>query len=173
MAEDFKKHEDGGFDILIYRSKTNQQVEIGNCGKADKLILPNNPDIIGLYIQDAESLDSYELPREQEQIGMINNLVDNIQCTKRKQEEFDASTFDINNNYKMKKNKGFVTAKETFTSNCEISNTNNLKDLYKPLQEINPNNTNLEITMNTNNLVNLINSEVLQQVNLKINIADT
>ncbi|RGB32967.1 hypothetical protein C1646_705593, partial [Rhizophagus diaphanus] len=54
--------------------------------------------------------------------------------------------------------KGFVTAKEAFTSNCEISNTNNLKDLHRPLQEINPNNTNLEITMNTNNLVNLINS---------------
>ncbi|PKK62987.1 hypothetical protein RhiirC2_717304 [Rhizophagus irregularis] len=341
MAEDFKKREDGGFDILIYRSKTNQRVEIGNRGKADKLILPNNPDIIGVYEKylsyhpqvaepnfylqecdepdgcwykrihvgqnrlksfmneickicgidctnrkitnhtgrktlvqglqklgfsrdsmklatrhkNVESLDSYELPREQEQIGMINNLVDNIQCTKRKQglcggehfylmdEDFkkredggfdiliyqsktnqrveignrgkaadkfilpnnpdiigvyenicptalkwlsqififknvtnqmesDAHTFDIDNNYKMKKNKGFVTAKEDFTSNCEISNTNNLKDLHKPLQEINPNNTNLEITMNTNNLVNLINSGVLQRVNLKINISD-
>ncbi|CAB4393522.1 unnamed protein product [Rhizophagus irregularis] len=92
--------------------------------------------------KNVESLDSYELPREQEQIGMINNLVDNIQCTKRKQEEFDANTFDIDNNYKMKKNKGFVTAKEAFASNCEISNTNNLKDLHKSLQEINPNNTN-------------------------------
>ncbi|EXX56299.1 hypothetical protein RirG_217400 [Rhizophagus irregularis DAOM 197198w] len=49
MAENFKKREDGGFDILIYRSKTNQRVEIGNRGKADKLILPNNPDIIGVY----------------------------------------------------------------------------------------------------------------------------
>ncbi|CAB4493969.1 unnamed protein product [Rhizophagus irregularis] len=77
--------------------------------------------------KNVESLDSYELPREQEQIGMINNLVDNIQCTKRKQDE---------------KNKGFVTAKEAFASNCEISNTNNLKDLHKSLQEINPNNTN-------------------------------
>ncbi|GBC38325.2 zinc finger MYM-type protein 2-like [Rhizophagus irregularis DAOM 181602=DAOM 197198] len=181
MAENFKKREDGGFDILIYRSKTNQRVEIGNRGKADKLILPNNPDIIGVYEnislytgcwyerihvgqnrlksfmneickmcgidctnrkitnhtghktlvqglqklgfsrdsmklatrhKNVESLDSYELPREQEQIGMINNLVDNIQCTKRKQEESDANTFDIDNNYKMKKNKGFVTAKE-------------------------------------------------------------
>ncbi|CAG8776006.1 14088_t:CDS:2, partial [Rhizophagus irregularis] len=49
MAEDFKKREDGGFNILIYRSKTNQRVEIGNHGKADKLILLNNPDIIGVY----------------------------------------------------------------------------------------------------------------------------
>ncbi|PKB96705.1 hypothetical protein RhiirA5_434392 [Rhizophagus irregularis] len=50
MDEDFKKREDRGFDILIYQSKTNQRVEIGNRGKAaDKFILPNNPDIIGVY----------------------------------------------------------------------------------------------------------------------------
>ncbi|GBC21827.2 hypothetical protein RIR_jg24889.t1 [Rhizophagus irregularis DAOM 181602=DAOM 197198] len=50
MDEDFKKREDGGFDILIYQSKTNRRVEIGNRGKAaDKFILPNNPDIIGVY----------------------------------------------------------------------------------------------------------------------------
>ncbi|CAB4443261.1 unnamed protein product [Rhizophagus irregularis] len=51
MDEDFKKREDGGFDILIYQSKTNQQVEIGNRGKAaDNFILPNNPDIIVMKI---------------------------------------------------------------------------------------------------------------------------
>ncbi|GBB93623.1 hypothetical protein RclHR1_02200004 [Rhizophagus clarus] len=49
MAEDFKKCEGGGYDVLIYRSKTNQRVEIGNRGKADKLILPNNSDIIEVY----------------------------------------------------------------------------------------------------------------------------
>ncbi|PKB96704.1 hypothetical protein RhiirA5_506872 [Rhizophagus irregularis] len=116
--------------------------------------------------KNVESLDSYELPREQEQIGMINNLVDNIQCTKRKQEEFDANTFDIDNNYKMKRIKDLLQLKKVKTL---------LKffDLHKPLQEINPNNTNLEITMNTNNLVNLINSGVLQWVNLKINNSDT
>ena len=49
---------------------------------------------------------------------------------------------------------------------------NNSQDLCEPLQEINSSNTNLEITMNTNNLVDLINSGILQRVNLKINIAN-
>ncbi|RIA92152.1 hypothetical protein C1645_821038 [Glomus cerebriforme] len=52
MAEDFKKREDGGYDVFIYRSKTNQRIEIGNCEKADKLILLNNPDIIEVYEKD-------------------------------------------------------------------------------------------------------------------------
>ena len=34
--------------------------------------------------KNVESLDSYELPREQEQIEMINNLIDNIYNIKRK-----------------------------------------------------------------------------------------
>ena len=45
-------------------------------------------------------------------------------------------------------------------------------NLRGALQEIDSNNTNLEITMNTNNLVNLINSGILKQVNLKINITN-
>ena len=49
---------------------------------------------------------------------------------------------------------------------------NDSKDLREPLQEINSNDTNVEITMNANNLADLINSGILQRVNLKINISD-
>ncbi|CAG8536140.1 7163_t:CDS:2, partial [Funneliformis caledonium] len=54
------------------------------------------------------SLDSYELPRDQEQIGMLSNLVDNIHNNniKRKREESDANIID-----NTKKNKGFSAAK--------------------------------------------------------------
>ena len=34
--------------------------------------------------KNIESVESYEIPREQEQVEMINNLVDNLQNTKRK-----------------------------------------------------------------------------------------
>ncbi|CAI2198628.1 16033_t:CDS:1, partial [Funneliformis geosporum] len=34
--------------------------------------------------KNIKSLESYEIPREQEQIEMINNLVDNLQNIKRK-----------------------------------------------------------------------------------------
>ena len=66
-------------------------------------------------------------------------------------------------------------------SQCEMSN--DLKEIpndlllqknnsYEPLQEINSNKNNLEITMKTNNLVELINSGILNQINMKINITD-
>ncbi|GBB93624.1 hypothetical protein RclHR1_02200005 [Rhizophagus clarus] len=117
--------------------------------------------------RNIESLDSYELPRDQEQIGMLSNLVDNIHnnTIKRKREESDANKLD-----NTKKIKGFSTAKEDFIFQCEISKTNDLKEvsddpnLRRPLQEIDSNNTNLEITMNTNNLANLINSGILKKL---------
>ncbi|CAI2190312.1 16339_t:CDS:1, partial [Funneliformis geosporum] len=34
--------------------------------------------------RNIKSLKSYEIPREQEQVEMINNFVDNLQNTKRK-----------------------------------------------------------------------------------------
>jgi len=48
MANDFKKRVDGGFDVYIYRSKTNQR-GLNNHGKADVLIIPNNEEIIYYY----------------------------------------------------------------------------------------------------------------------------
>ncbi|RIA88983.1 hypothetical protein C1645_825481 [Glomus cerebriforme] len=90
-VEDFKKYENGDYNVFIYRTKTNQQIKIGNHEKADKLILSNNPDIIEItnnskhktLVQEfqklevsrdliklatqhknVESLESYELPRE-------------------------------------------------------------------------------------------------------------
>jgi hypothetical protein len=48
MADDFKKRKDGGFDVYIYRSKTNQR-GLNNRGKADVLIIPNHKEIICDY----------------------------------------------------------------------------------------------------------------------------
>jgi hypothetical protein len=48
-ASSFKKRDDGGYDVVIYRSKTNQRGFISNKGKADHLILPNQPEIIKDY----------------------------------------------------------------------------------------------------------------------------
>ncbi len=48
MADDFKKHTDGRFDVYIYHSKTNQQ-GLNNHGKADVLIISNNEEIIHYY----------------------------------------------------------------------------------------------------------------------------
>ncbi|CAI2193503.1 16376_t:CDS:2, partial [Funneliformis geosporum] len=55
------------------------------------------------------SLESYEIPREQEQVEMINNLVNNLQNTKRKREIEDINSLDIdiNDDNNAKKNKGF------------------------------------------------------------------
>ncbi|GES80012.1 hypothetical protein GLOIN_2v1470960 [Rhizophagus clarus] len=48
-ASSFKKRKDGGYDVIIYRSKTNQRGFISNKGKADYLLLPNQPEIIEYY----------------------------------------------------------------------------------------------------------------------------
>ena len=48
-AFSFKKRNDGGYDVIIYRSKTNQRGFISNKGKADHLILPNQLEIIYDY----------------------------------------------------------------------------------------------------------------------------
>jgi hypothetical protein len=49
LLEDFKKREDGGFTVYIYRSKTNQQGAFGNRGRADKVIIPYNKEVIQYY----------------------------------------------------------------------------------------------------------------------------
>lgn len=47
-ADDFKKRKDGGFDVYIYRSKTNQR-GLNNHGQADILVIPNHKEIIHDY----------------------------------------------------------------------------------------------------------------------------
>ncbi|PKC56222.1 hypothetical protein RhiirA1_474305 [Rhizophagus irregularis] len=49
LLEDFKKREDGGFTVYIYRSKTNQRGAFGSRGKADKILIPYNEEIIQHY----------------------------------------------------------------------------------------------------------------------------
>jgi len=49
LLEDFKKRDDGGFTVYIYRSKTNQRGVFGNRGKADKILIPYNEEIIQYY----------------------------------------------------------------------------------------------------------------------------
>ena len=49
LLEDFKVREDGGFTVYIYRSKTNQRGASGNRGKADKIIIPYNDEIMEYY----------------------------------------------------------------------------------------------------------------------------
>ena len=49
LLEDFKKRDDGGFTVYIYRSKTNQRGAFGNRGKADKILIPYNEEIIQYY----------------------------------------------------------------------------------------------------------------------------
>jgi len=48
-ANNFKKRNDGGFDVYIYRSKTNQRGLLSDHGKAEKLTIPNRAEIIGDY----------------------------------------------------------------------------------------------------------------------------
>ncbi|RIA82619.1 hypothetical protein C1645_835069 [Glomus cerebriforme] len=68
----------------------------------------------------------------------------------------------------------YIESYYSFKFQCETSERNDSKEisdnppmqknnLREPLQEIDSNNTNLKITMNTNNLVNLINSGILKQ----------
>jgi len=45
----FKKRLDGGYDVTIYRSKTNQRGLNDNKGVADTLVIPNSPQIIYDY----------------------------------------------------------------------------------------------------------------------------
>lgn len=49
LLEDFEVREDGGFTVYIYRSKTNQRGAFGNRGKADKVIIPYDDEIIQYY----------------------------------------------------------------------------------------------------------------------------
>ncbi|PKY40259.1 hypothetical protein RhiirA4_453594 [Rhizophagus irregularis] len=49
LLEDFKKREDGGFTVYIYRSKMNQRGAFGSRGKADKILIPYNEEIIQHY----------------------------------------------------------------------------------------------------------------------------
>jgi hypothetical protein len=49
LLEDFVKKEDGGFTVYIYRSKTNQRGAFGGRGKADKILIPYNEEIIQYY----------------------------------------------------------------------------------------------------------------------------
>jgi len=49
LLEDFVKREDGGFTVNIYRSKTNQRGAFGSRGKADKILIPYNEEIISYY----------------------------------------------------------------------------------------------------------------------------
>ncbi|PKY55717.1 hypothetical protein RhiirA4_427722 [Rhizophagus irregularis] len=49
LLEDFVKREDGGFTVYIYRSKTNQRGAFGSRGKADKILIPYNEEIISYY----------------------------------------------------------------------------------------------------------------------------
>ncbi|GES99854.1 zinc finger MYM-type protein 2 [Rhizophagus clarus] len=59
-ATDFVKCEDDGYTVFIYCSKNNQRGFTENHGKADKLTLPNHPDIT-LFIDKYLSLRPYSL----------------------------------------------------------------------------------------------------------------
>jgi len=49
MIDDFKKRPDGGFDVWIFRSKTNQRVNTNHREKGEKLILPDNSILVNYY----------------------------------------------------------------------------------------------------------------------------
>ncbi|GES96121.1 hypothetical protein GLOIN_2v1482564 [Rhizophagus clarus] len=75
-ATDFVKYEDSEYTIFIYYIKNNQCGFIENCGKADKLILPNYLDIT-LFIDKYLSLclycikSNFYLQEIEEQFGNI------------------------------------------------------------------------------------------------------
>ena len=74
MTEDFKKRTDGGFDVWIFRSKTNQRANTNHRGKGEKLIIPNNSILIKDYdryisLRPVNAEPNFYLQEVEEEIG--------------------------------------------------------------------------------------------------------
>lgn len=77
-ANNFKKRNDGGFDVYIYRSKTNQR-GLNDHGKAEILTIPNKVDVINDYEsyftkRPASADPQFYLQEYGEETGNFNSL---------------------------------------------------------------------------------------------------